>query len=559
MPKSTSARKRRPTESTPARQNSSLRIASKPQKSQKFWDLNVGKKITAVVITLAGFFLVASLLAGATLFKSANSVKELNELTGVLQYEISEIRTQQSRNHLLIRQAAAAPTIELRTQYLTALKWSDAQIAEKAERVSAFPQSQTQQWNEFLVRWEGWLNLRDDRVVPLITLGKGEEAAYFLESEASASPDQAARVLEIAQGQISAQVNALIQENLKIITTATVALVVLLLVGISTGVVFAQVTSKRITTDLRSIVEALSHMADGNLTWSARKTSHDEIGQMIDSFNNAQEKLRATLTSVVASAQTVSRASEEIAYGTQEVTTASDLTSSQADVVASATVQINQSIHSVAVGAEEMEASIHEISKNASDAAAIAAGAVTSAQNTAEAVRMLGVTSQEISIVVRTITSIAEQTNLLALNATIEAARAGSAGKGFAVVASEVKDLAAESARAAEDVARRIAQVQAQTAFVVESISEISDVIASINDYQLTTASAVEEQTATTNEMTRSVNETATGTNEIATNITGVANSASHAKQAVDAMAATVDSLAEVAHTLREEVQRFTV
>ena len=93
-------------------------------------------------------------------------------------------------------------------------------------------------------------------------------------------------------------------------------------------------------------------------------------------------------------------------------------------------------------------------------------------------------------------------------------------------MAGEVKELAQETARATEDIARRVEAIQADTTGAVAAIGEIATIIASINDYQLTIASAVEEQTATTNEMSRGVAEAATGSGEIAANITGVATSA---------------------------------
>lgn len=143
----------------------------------------------------------------------------------------------------------------------------------------------------------------------------------------------------------------------------------------------------------------------------------------------------------------------------------------------------------------------------------------------------LGDSSLEIGKVIKVITSIAEQTNLLALNATIEAARAGEAGKGFAVVANEVKELAKETAKATEDISRKIEAIQGDTQGAVNSIRQIGEVIAQINDISNTIASAVEEQTATANEMSRNVAEAAKGTSEIAQNITSVAMASQNTSQ----------------------------
>ena len=129
-----------------------------------------------------------------------------------------------------------------------------------------------------------------------------------------------------------------------------------------------------------------------------------------------------------------------------------------------------------------MSASIREISKNANDAAKVTSAAVRVADETNRTIARLGESSAEIGKVIKVITSIAEQTNLLALNATIEAARAGEAGKGFAVVANEVKELAKETAKATEDIGRKIDAIQADTAAAVKAIEEVGRIIAQVND-----------------------------------------------------------------------------
>jgi methyl-accepting chemotaxis protein len=124
-------------------------------------------------------------------------------------------------------------------------------------------------------------------------------------------------------------------------------------------------------------------------------------------------------------------------------------------------------------------------------------------------------------------------------------------------VATEVKELAQETARATEDIARRVQAIQGDTTGAVEAISEISEIIGKINDYQVTIASAVEEQSATTGEMNRNVSEAAIGTGEIASNITGVATAAQLTTESVTEAQTAATDLARMGGELQALVSRF--
>jgi methyl-accepting chemotaxis protein len=143
------------------------------------------------------------------------------------------------------------------------------------------------------------------------------------------------------------------------------------------------------------------------------------------------------------------------------------------------------------------------------------------------------------------------------LNATIEAARAGEAGKGFAVVANEVKELAKQTAKATEDISRKIEAIQGDTKGAVEAIAQIGTIINQINDLQNTIASAVEEQTATTGEISRNVAEAATGASEIAQNITGVAHAARSTTEGASNTKSAADELSKIAIDLQKLVSKF--
>jgi methyl-accepting chemotaxis protein len=188
----------------------------------------------------------------------------------------------------------------------------------------------------------------------------------------------------------------------------------------------------------------------------------------------------------------------------------------------------------------------------------VAAEAVSTAQETSDAVNDLDRASREIGEIVKVITSIAEQTNLLALNATIEAARAGDAGKGFAVVASEVKELAQETSRATDDITAKISSIQGTTVRATTAIAQITRVIAQINENQTTIAAAVEEQTATTSEISRNVNDVSTGSSHIADTIGNIADSAANTASGAEATHKSAQDLAELAQRVQTLVNQFT-
>lgn len=338
---------------------------------------------------------------------------------------------------------------------------------------------------------------------------------------------------------------------------ANVLILVVSALGIALAVVASTLISRSLIRPLRAAIQGMEKFAEGDLTHRLDERSSGDLGDLERAFNRSVVATHEVVESIVGSSDAVAASSEELAASSQQIAAGAEETAVQAGVVSAAAEEVSRNVQTVAAGSEQMGASIREIAHSANEAARVAQQAVEVVATTNDTVAKLGTSSAEIGSVIKVITSIAEQTNLLALNATIEAARAGEAGKGFAVVANEVKELAQETARATEDIARRVEAIQADTGGAVTAIGEISSIITSINDYQLTIASAVEEQTATTNEMARNVTEAATGSGEIATNITGVSSAASSTTQALAQTQSAVDELARMAGDLRTTVGRF--
>jgi methyl-accepting chemotaxis protein len=329
----------------------------------------------------------------------------------------------------------------------------------------------------------------------------------------------------------------------------------LLLAALVTWGTFAILHS--IERPLAQVRDLFNAIANRDLRLRVSMPSADEFGQMTQVANTAAESMRELLRSVAEQSDALAGASEELRIVSEHMSANAEETAAQAHVVTAASEQVSTSVQAMANSTDGLSANVREISRSTSDASEASSRAVMLAETADRAVTRLGESSAGISKIVRVINTIAEQTNLLALNATIEAARAGEAGKGFAVVANEVKDLAAETGHATQDIVRRIEAIRVDTQGAMQAIAEIRAFISKISDVQSSIAAAIEQHSSTTGQIARSLSEGVRGTTEISANISGVAEAARFTSSGASDAKNAATELATMAAELRRVISQF--
>jgi methyl-accepting chemotaxis protein len=524
-----------------------------------FGDRKVNTKILFIVATLSAVALVVGVTALSTLGRMGERTTDMYQQSVEPIADLGDLRQAYMQLRVDLTNSVyqnPGPDLE---KFLTLVPADDAKIDAAFGKYAAAATAPAEKAaaDAFAADLAGYRQVRDEQLFPALRAGDRATALSLRANEfATLSKAVAADQNAIVDVERAAA-KQLRDEAMSALSSSRTTLIWVLVVGLIAGLLLALYVARLVVGAVRKVGHLAEGLAVGDLTRSSGVDSRDELGQMAQALDAATANLRSTVGAVAGSSLALASSSEEMSSVSSQIASSADQTSAQANVVSAAAEQVSANVQTVAASTEEMGASIREIAHNAAEAVKVAASAVAGAENANATVGRLGASSAEIGNVVKTITSIAEQTNLLALNATIEAARAGESGKGFAVVANEVKELAQETARATEDISRRIQTIQSDSEAAVQAIGQIAGVIEQINGFQTMIASAVEEQTATTNEVSRNVAEASTGASEIAANITAVATAAQLTTEGVDESRRASEDLARMSSELQELVSRF--
>jgi methyl-accepting chemotaxis protein len=271
------------------------------------------------------------------------------------------------------------------------------------------------------------------------------------------------------------------------------------------------------------------------------------MGQVADGFEQAIGRI----------VQMVSSASSEIEVAAGSLTRTAEANNTLTATASSASGRASGNAQSAAAASEQMASSVTEIGRQVQQSETITDTAVRQAEQTNERIAELSQAASRIGEVVKLIAAVAEQTNLLALNATIEAARAGEAGRGFAVVASEVKALAAQTAKATEEIGAQIAQMQSATQQSVSAIKAIGATIGQISEISTAIAAAVEQQGTATQEIARNVQQAAQGAIEVGGCLADASRGSADAQAAAQQVHGFARSLSQQGCALKIEVGKF--
>lgn len=254
------------------------------------------------------------------------------------------------------------------------------------------------------------------------------------------------------------------------------------------------IATKAVNVPTRQLKSLLKRAEQGDFTANASYVAHDELGEVVLSYNQMVTEVKRLLHTVTDSAYEVEemtgklqKSSEQSSTTTlkiaKDVQSISESTSASSSKLASNTASLEEVLNDVQVILEKVQVVESFAQKTARDAESgteIVQANLTQMQAIKQAVEksntaIFNLVERAASIdqMIEVIERITAQTNLLALNASIEAARAGEHGKGFAVVANEVRKLAEQTVQSTQTITSIVQNIHLDSNYAVQMMEGV--------------------------------------------------------------------------------------
>ncbi|WP_426990874.1 methyl-accepting chemotaxis protein [Cupriavidus sp. 30B13] len=352
------------------------------------------------------------------------------------------------------------------------------------------------------------------------------------------------KLTELAEGGRKVAVAAVDEANASY-EMARNLLVALAAVAVALAAALGIGITRSITGPARQALEAAQALAQGNLTYTVKARSNDEMGRMLGALERAFGQLASLVHGIQGASRSIDGATREIASGNTDLSQRTEEQAASLEQTAASMEQLTSTVRQNAANARHA----NELAVSASGVATEGGRAV---RGVVETMQNISQSSAKVAEIVGVIEGIAFQTNILALNAAVEAARAGEQGRGFSVVAAEVRSLAQRSASAAKEIGQLINGSVGQ---VAHGARQVEDAGRTMDDI----VGAVKRVTDIMGEIAAASEEQSSGIEQVNRAITQMESVTQQNAALVEEAAAAAESLQQQAAGLVDEVSRFQV